>query len=68
MTNPLRIALTKRALEKQLRRAGSPRREAEAVATRLSHKDAWRKLPTNVQAEIAWKVMQAKVREERDSE
>lgn len=58
MTNQtLKIALTKRALAKQLMRAGTPKREAEQVATRLPQKDRWKKLPLHVRAEIAWKAV-----------
>ncbi|TDK23435.1 hypothetical protein E2F46_10980 [Luteimonas aestuarii] len=58
MTNhTLKVALTKRALAKQLMRAGSPKKEAEAVAERLPHEQQWRKLPVHVQAEIAWKAL-----------
>ncbi|HVJ38335.1 MAG TPA: hypothetical protein VM687_11125 [Stenotrophomonas sp.] len=53
----LKIALTKRALAKQLMRAGSPKREAEQAAERLSQQERWRKLPQHVQAEIAWKAL-----------
>ncbi len=56
MTNrALLVALTKRALATQLMRAGSPKREAEAVASRLPHHLQWAKLPQHVQSEIAWK-------------
>jgi len=48
-------ALTKRALAKQLMRAGCPKQEAEQVANRLSQQERWRKLPLHVKAEIAWK-------------
>ncbi|MFL4511238.1 hypothetical protein ACJ6WJ_04745 [Stenotrophomonas maltophilia] len=51
----LRQALTKRALAKQLMRAGCPKQEAEQVANRLSQEERWRKLPLHVKAEIAWK-------------
>lgn len=51
----LRQALTKRALAKQLMRAGCPKQEAEQVASRLSQQERWRKLPLHVKAEIAWK-------------
>ena len=53
----LRAALTKRALEKQLMRAGSPRRAAERIVQSLSHDDRWGKLPLHVRAEIAWKCL-----------
>lgn len=52
----LRFALTKKALAKQLMRAGSPKREAEAVVARLPWVVQWRKLPDHVRSEIAWKV------------
>ncbi|EPG8078111.1 MULTISPECIES: hypothetical protein [Stenotrophomonas maltophilia group] len=56
MTNrSLLVALTKRALAKQLMRAGSPKKEAEAAASRLPHRLQWAKLPQHVQSEIAWK-------------
>lgn len=55
----LRIALTKRAVTKQLMRAGSPRKEAEQVVARLPHAQLWRKLPAHVQSEIAWKAGKA---------
>ncbi len=51
----LKVALTKRALAKQLMRAGTPKKEAEQVATRLPQRERWRKLPQHVQADIAWK-------------
>lgn len=54
---PLRIALTKRALETQLMRAGSPRRAAEQIVQSLSHAARWAKLPLHVRAEIAWKCL-----------
>lgn len=58
MTNEiLKIALTKRALAKQLMRAGAPKQDAEHVAERLSQAERWRKLPHHVQAEIAWKAL-----------
>ncbi len=53
----LKIALTKRALSRQLRRAGVPKQDAERVAERLSQAERWRKLPHHVQAEIAWKAL-----------
>ncbi|HDX0922166.1 hypothetical protein N5D13_08000 [Stenotrophomonas maltophilia] len=49
-------ALTKRALAKQLMRAGCPKQEAEQVVSRLTQRERWRKLPQTVQSEIAWKV------------
>ena len=56
MTNQtLLVALTKRALAKQLMRAGTPKKEAEAVVARLPHRTQWAKLPHHVQSEIAWK-------------
>lgn len=56
MTNTtLLVALTKRAIAKQLMRAGSPKREAESVAERLPHHELWRKLPLTTRAAIAWK-------------
>ena len=56
MTNrALLVALTKRALATQLMRAGSPKKEAEAVTSRLPHHLQWAKLPQHVQSEIAWK-------------
>lgn len=56
MTNQtLLIALTRRALETQLKRSGSPKKEAMAVVARLPHAEQWRKLPLHVRAEIAWK-------------
>lgn len=60
MTNILKIALTKRSLEKQLMRAGTPRKEAEQITARLSHRDQWKKLPLGVRAEIAWKTIGTK--------
>ncbi|WP_312915372.1 hypothetical protein [Stenotrophomonas sp.] len=56
MTNrTLLVALTKRALAKQLMRAGSPKKEAEAVAARLPHRQLWAKLPAHVKFQITWK-------------
>lgn len=52
-----RVALTKRALETQLMRAGSPRRAAERIVQSLSHESRWRKLPLHIRAEIAWKCL-----------
>ncbi|MEA9906097.1 hypothetical protein VDG44_16355 [Xanthomonas campestris pv. raphani] len=58
MTNQsLRMALTKRALAKQLMRAGSPKREAEQVAQRLTQAQRWQRLPMHVRADIAWKTL-----------
>lgn len=58
MTNHvLKVALTKRALATQLKRAGCPKQEAESVTERLSQAERWRKLPVHVQAEIAWKAL-----------
>lgn len=51
----LKVALTKRALAKQLMRAGSPKQEAEQVANRLPQYQRWTKLPLHVRADIAWK-------------
>lgn len=56
MTNhTLRVALTKRALATQLMRAGTPKKEAEAVVARLSFRRMRSKLPDHVNSEIAWK-------------
>lgn len=56
MTNQtVLVSLTKRALAKQLMRAGSPKKEAEAVVARLSYWQMRRKLPLHVVAGIAWK-------------
>lgn len=60
----LKIALTKRALAKQLMRAGCPKREAEAAVSRLTYREMVRKLPLHVRAEIAWKVVTAQRRAE----
>jgi len=49
-------ALTKRALAKQLMRAGCPKQEAEQVVSRLTQRERWRKLPLTVKSAIAWKV------------
>lgn len=51
----LLTALTKRAVAKQLMRAGTPKREAESVVSRLPHPQLWAKLPQHVQSQIAWK-------------
>lgn len=56
----LLVALTKRAVAKQLRRAGSPKKEAEAVVARLPFNVLRGKLPTDVYAEIAWKAATAR--------
>lgn len=56
MTHPLKIALTKRALETQLMRAGTPRKEAEQITARLPHRLQWSRLPEAVRSEISWKV------------
>lgn len=56
----LLVALTKRAVAKQLRRAGSPRKEAEAVVARLPFAQLRRLLPMHVYAGIAWKAATAK--------
>lgn len=50
----LRVALTKRAFETQLRRAGSPKRAAEETSAAMTHERRWRALPIHVRAEIAW--------------
>lgn len=56
MTNStVLVALTKRAVAKQLMRAGSPKQEAESVVSRLPHHRLWAKLPLTTRAEIAWK-------------
>ena len=54
---PLRIALTKRAFEIQLMRAGSPKRAAERTCAELTHEKRWQALPLHVRAEIAWKCL-----------
>lgn len=56
----LRVALTKRALELQLMRAGSPKRDAERISARLAHIERWQKLPLRIRAEIAWKCVTRK--------
>lgn len=58
--HPLKVALTKRALEASLMRAGTPRREAEQVTARLPHRMQWAKLTDEQRAEIAWKVDKVK--------
>lgn len=53
----LRVALTKRAFETQLMRAGSPKKAAERTTAALTHERRWRALPVHVRAEIAWKCL-----------
>jgi len=50
-------ALAKRALATQLKRAGSPKKEAEAIVARLTFRECWRKLPLHVRSDIAWQVL-----------
>lgn len=56
----LLVALTKRAVAKQLMRAGCPKREAESVVARLPFRQLRQKLPASVYAGIAWKAATSK--------
>lgn len=53
----LREALTKRALERQFRRAGLTRRTAEIEVARLTQRERWRRLTLKERGEIAWTVL-----------
>ena len=61
----LRVALTKRALERQFMRAGVTRRAAEVEVARLSQDVRWRRLNLPARAEIAWKTLLATTRKAR---
>lgn len=53
----LRESLTKRALERQLCRAGVTKRTAMIEVARLTQPERWRRLTLKDRAAIAWEVV-----------
>ncbi|ROU09433.1 hypothetical protein [Lysobacter enzymogenes] len=54
---PLRMVLTKRALQRQLQDQGMTRSEALRVLARLSHEQRWKRLGLLARAEIRLKCL-----------